>query len=130
MKRIRAKNTRPEVLLRSALHAKDLRYRVHFKDLPSTPDIVFTKARVAIFVNGCFWHQHQGCRDGRLPKSRLDYWGEKLRRNVLRDRNRVEQLLAMGWKVLIVWECEVHQQLDQVVATVVDVLQQHIRPGS
>jgi DNA mismatch endonuclease (patch repair protein) len=107
MRQIRSKNTKPEVLLRSLLHKAGYRFRLHRKDLPGKPDIVFPGRRKVIFVHGCFWHQHPGCREGRLPGTRPDYWRPKLERNVERDTAAIEQLRELGWKVLTVWECEI-----------------------
>lgn len=106
MRRIRSKNTKPEVLLRSLLHQAGYRFRIHRKDLPGKPDIVFPSRRKVIFVHGCFWHQHSGCREGRLPGTRQDYWQPKLERNVQRDADAIEKLRELGWQVLTVWECE------------------------
>jgi len=106
MRQIRSKNTKPEMLLRSLLHKAGYRFRLHRRDLPGKPDIVFPGRRKVIFVHGCFWHQHPGCREGRLPGTRQDYWRPKLERNVERDAATIEQLRALGWQVLTVWECE------------------------
>jgi DNA mismatch endonuclease, patch repair protein len=106
MRQIRSKNTNPEVLLRRLIHAQGYRFRLHRKDLPGKPDLVFSSRRKVIFVHGCFWHQHPGCREGRLPSSRLEYWGPKLQRNRQRDlANRLE-LKRKGWTCLTIWECE------------------------
>ena len=106
MARIKGRDTKPELLLRSALHRMGLRFRVCRKDLPGKPDVVFPRHRLAVQVRGCFWHQHQGCRAGRLPASNLDYWRPKLEGNVRRDAEKDEALKALGWRVLVVWECE------------------------
>ncbi len=106
MARIKGRDTKPELRLRSALHRMGLRFRVCRKDLPGKPDVVFPKHRLAVQVRGCFWHQHQGCRAGRLPASNLDYWRPKLAGNVRRDAEKDEALKALGWRVLVVWECE------------------------
>lgn len=106
MRRIRSKNTKPEVLLRSLLHRAGFRFRVHRKDLPGKPDIVFPSRRKAIFVHGCFWHQHPECREGRVPGTRRDYWKPKLERNVARDAVATKKLRDLGWDVLIIWECQ------------------------
>lgn len=105
MARIKGRDTQPELALRSALHRLGLRFRVCRRDLPGKPDIVLPRHRVAIQVRGCFWHQHE-CGGGRLPKSNLDYWKPKLARNVERDRANDLALAALGWRVRIVWECE------------------------
>lgn len=105
MSRIRSRDTKPEMAVRRALHAAGLRYRLHRKELPGRPDLVFPGRRIALFVHGCFWHQH-GCRLSHAPASRLEYWEPKLRRNKERDAGNVEALEAAGWTVMQVWECE------------------------
>lgn len=105
MSRIRSRDTKPEMAVRRALHAAGLRYQLHRKELPGRPDLVFPGRRIALFVHGCFWHQH-GCRLSHAPASRLEYWGPKLRRNQERDGKNVEALAATGWRVLQIWECE------------------------
>lgn len=106
MRLIRGRNTLPERRVRQLLHAMGYRFRLHRRDLPGSPDIVLPKHRIAIFVHGCFWHQHEGCRLARLPKSRHDYWLPKFERNARRDREAARQLRALGWRPLVVWECE------------------------
>ncbi len=96
---------KPEMAVRRMVHAMGYRYRLHRRDLPGKPDLVFGPRRAVIFVHGCFWHQHN-CRDGRQPKSNTGYWGEKLRRNVERDAQVRVALEADGWRVLVIWECE------------------------
>ncbi len=105
MSRIRSRDTKPEMTVRRALHAAGLRYQLHRKELPGRPDLVFPSRRVALFVHGCFWHQH-GCRLSHAPASRLEYWGPKLRRNKERDTDNAAALAAAGWTVVQVWECE------------------------
>lgn len=105
MARIRSKNTSPEMRVRRALHRLGGRFRLHRKDLPGTPDIVLSSRRIALFVHGCFWHAH-GCKIGQLPKSRLDYWLPKLKRNQNRHQLARERLLATGWRPEVIWECE------------------------
>ena len=109
---VKGRDTKPEMIVRRMLHAMGRRYRLHAKDLPGKPDIVFRSRRKAIFVHGCFWHRHPDptCKLARLPKSRLDYWEPKLEANASRDRLAIERLEAMGWKVLIVWECELRER--------------------
>jgi DNA mismatch endonuclease (patch repair protein) len=107
MGRIRSKNTLPEVRTRSAVHALGLRFRVHVADLPGKPDLANKTRRWAIFVHGCFWHSHAGCRLASSPKSNTDYWTEKLARNKRRDADKIATLRALGFRVLVVWECEV-----------------------
>lgn len=108
MGKVRSRDTKPELVVRRALHAMGYRYRLHAKELPGRPDIVFRRKRLAIFVQGCFWHRHTdpACRLARLPKSRLDFWLPKLEGNRTRDVANIERLQAMGWKVLLVWECQ------------------------
>ena len=105
MSMIKGKNTKPEMLVRSVCHEMGLRYRLHRKDLPGKPDLVFPKHRLCIFVHGCFWHRHPGCKYAYTPKSRLDFWLPKLARNVERDLAAQQALQALGWRVAIVWEC-------------------------
>lgn len=105
MSRIGGKNTKPEVLVRKALHAAGYRFRLHRKDLPGTPDIVLPGRKLAIFVNGCFWHGHQDCRLAKVPSTRTEFWAEKLRRNRERDLQAIDELRAQNWRVLVVWEC-------------------------
>lgn len=105
MQRVKTKNTAPEKTVRSLLHRLGYRFFLHRKELPGTPDIVFPRRRVVIFVHGCFWHGH-GCHLGRLPKSRLDYWGPKIAANRERDDRNVQLLRAQGWRVATVWQCE------------------------
>ncbi|MFC5865134.1 very short patch repair endonuclease [Acidicapsa dinghuensis] len=107
MSKIRSKNTAPEILLRSLLHRAGYRFRIHRKDLPGTPDIVFPNLRKVIFVHGCFWHQHPDCREGRVPGSRREYWQPKLARNQERDATAIKQLIQQGWNAMTVWECEI-----------------------
>ncbi len=106
MRRIRKSDTAPEMMVRRLAHGLGLRFRLHRRDLPGTPDIVFPRRRTVVLVHGCFWHQHEGCRLARQPKSRLDYWLPKLARNKARDRTAQEDLQALGWQVLVIWECE------------------------
>ena len=106
MGRIRGKNTAPEIVVRRAAHHLGLRFRVHRRDLPGTPDIVFRKYRLVIFVHGCFWHRHQGCRRCTTPKTRTEFWNEKFRKNVERDQRDADALRKRGWNVLTIWECQ------------------------
>ncbi|MCA0319957.1 MAG: DNA mismatch endonuclease Vsr [Proteobacteria bacterium] len=106
MSKIRSVNTRPELAVRRALHARGFRFRLHRKDLPGKPDIVLSRYRAAVFVHGCFWHQHPMCRLASWPKSRTEYWGPKLGRNVKRDALTAHQLQELGWRPIVVWECD------------------------
>lgn len=112
MSRIRAENTRPEVMVRSILHRMGYRFRLHVRSLPGKPDIVLPKFKTVLFVHGCFWHRHEGCKYAYNPKSRVDFWQTKFLQNVERDREVEKQLKELGWKVRVVWECEVARLLN------------------
>jgi len=111
MSKIRSKNTKPEIKLRKAFHAQGFRYRINYKKLPGSPDIVFPKYMTAIFVHGCFWHGHENCKLSHIPKSNVDFWQKKIQRNKLRDKNIKYLLITSGWKVIVVWECEIKTKL-------------------
>lgn len=106
MSKIKSKNTRPELLIRKTLFSLGYRYKIHKKQLSGSPDIVFSKYKLAIFVNGCFWHSHN-CKVGHLPKSNSHFWRAKLSKNLERDKNNYENLKKSGWHYLIIWECEI-----------------------
>lgn len=106
MATIRGKNTGPEIVVRRYLHAHGYRFRIHRKDLPGKPDIVMPKLHTCIFVHGCFWHRHPDCKYAYIPKSRLDFWLPKFAKNVERDLAAQSALRALGWNVVIIWECE------------------------
>jgi DNA mismatch endonuclease (patch repair protein) len=106
MSRIQGTNTKPELFVRRILYRSGYRYRLHVASLPGRPDVVFKSRRKVVFVHGCFWHQHSGCTDASLPKSRARFWRRKLRRNAQRDEEQRRALVASDWKVLVVWECE------------------------
>lgn len=106
MARVRSKDTAPELAVRRALHATGLRFRLHRADLPGRPDIVLPRRKTAVFVHGCFWHSHPGCKRACVPATRQEYWVPKLRRNVERDRTATDALRAVGWRVIVIWECE------------------------
>jgi DNA mismatch endonuclease (patch repair protein) len=120
MAAIKSAGMKPEMLVRSMVHRMGYRFRLHAKDLPGKPDLVFRPRKKAIFVHGCFWHQHQDakCPDGRAPKSNLGYWAPKLARNVTRDARNLEALKAMGWKTLVLWECEILRAPDRMAKKV------------
>lgn len=109
MSRVRSKNTAPELAVRRLLASLGYRFRLHRRDLPGTPDIVFSGRRKVVFVHGCFWHGHARCRYGRTPKTRPEFWGEKQRRNAARDRATRLALRHAGWAVVTVWECELRR---------------------
>ena len=109
MGRIRAKDTKPEMIVRRLVHRVGYRYRLHRRDLPGCPDLVFPRFRKALYVHGCFWHRHPdpACKLARLPKSRLDFWLPKLEGNRRRDEENQSALLSLGWSYMVVWECEI-----------------------
>lgn len=109
MGRVKGKDTKPEMVVRRLVHALGYRYRLHRRDLPGRPDLVFGPRHKVIFVHGCFWHRHD-CHLGRMPKSRVDFWQAKLEANRLRDMHNQTALAELGWQILVVWECELAQQ--------------------
>ena len=112
MSHIRGKNTKPELLIRSLLHRSGFRFRIHRRDLPGCPDIVLPKYKTIIFVHGCFWHQHPGCRKATIPETNKDFWTEKLTKNTTRDFLICNELKKQGWKTIIVWQCELKKILE------------------
>lgn len=106
MRSVRRKDTAPELKVRRVLHGLGLRFRIHRKDLPGSPDVVLPSRRIAIFVHGCFWHRHEECQRTTTPKSNRIFWLDKFRKNVARDRRNELALIELGWKVVVVWECE------------------------
>lgn len=106
MARVRSRDTAPELAVRRAAHARGLRFRLHRRDLPGTPDIVFPRARLAVFVHGCFWHRHEECRRASVPETRATFWQCKFDRNVERDSENASALERLGWRVETIWECE------------------------
>jgi DNA mismatch endonuclease (patch repair protein) len=116
MRSIRSKDTKPEMLVRRLLTEMGFRYRLHRKNLPGKPDIVFAGKKKIIFVHGCFWHRHSECREGRLPGSKLEYWLPKLQGNVERDARRRAQLSLLGWDVIVVWECQTEDRAALIVS--------------
>lgn len=125
MGKVRSRDTKPELLVRRRLHKAGFRYRLHVKELPGTPDIVFPSHRTVVFVQGCFWHGHH-CRRGRLPVSNSAFWREKIQTNRARDNRVMEAVESLGWKALVVWECD----LEAGVAAVLDILRasaSHVR---
>lgn len=118
MSRIRSKNTKPEIFLRKELYKQGFRYRIHKKELPGKPDIVFGKYRIAIFVHGCFWHYHKDCNEGRIPNTNSKFWKEKLTKTIERDKQHLRDLEKSGWKVLVFWECEIEKNIDSIIDTI------------
>lgn len=122
MRLIRSKDTKPELAVRRALFALGYRYRLHSATLPGKPDLAFPGRRKAIFIHGCFWHRHPGCKKTRMPKSRLDYWEPKFAANVARDARNQAELKAEGWRLMVVWECELHD-IDRLTRRIVRFLE-------
>lgn len=110
MSKIRSKNSVAEMRLRRLIHGMGFRYRLHVKTLPGTPDLTFPSRKAVIFMHGCFWHRHQDCQLARMPKSRVAFWWEKLEANKRRDEENVRQLNELGWRVLVVWECQMKEK--------------------
>ena len=106
MSAIKSKNTKPEIIVRKFLHSKGYRFRIHRRDLPGSPDIVLPKYKTAIFVHGCFWHRHQGCKYATNPKTRIKFWENKFNQNIKRDKENILSLRNLKWEVLVVWECQ------------------------
>lgn len=106
MSRVRSRDTKPEMVVRRYLHRNGFRYRLHEKNLPGKPDLVLPKYRSVVFVHGCFWHRHQGCPRATMPASRVRFWEEKFKKNLLRDRQNRAELASLKWKVWVIWECE------------------------
>jgi len=123
MSRIRYKDTKPEMTVRSALHKLGFRFRLHVKNLPGHPDIVLPKYRTAIFVHGCFWHGHANCKDFAPPKTRTEWWINKINGNVEKDKQSIERLNSLGWRTATIWECELEPtKKEQTIKTLMDEL--------
>ena len=118
MSKIRSENTKPEWILRCGLHRLGFRYRLRKSDLVGRPDLVFPKFRAAVFVHGCYWHRHPGCKDASMPKSNVDFWAKKFAENVERDRRTERQLVERGWRIMVVWECELNRNTLQTIQKV------------
>ena len=117
MSRIRSKNTKPELAVRSMLHRMGYRFRLHRRDLPGCPDIVLPKYKTVIFVHGCFWHQYPGCKYAYNPKSRKAFWQKKFKQNVERHKRVRKELTKLGWKVIVIWECQI-KNLNKVIRSI------------
>ena len=122
MSRIRGTNTSIEVAVRKYLFKKGFRYRKNVKDLPGKPDIVLPKYKTVIFVHGCFWHRHEGCKYATTPSSNSEYWQSKFLRNTENDKKHVQELTSLGWKVITIWECEIKKSFDETMNRVIDEL--------
>jgi DNA mismatch endonuclease, patch repair protein len=122
MSRIRGKNTSPEITVRKVAHRLGFRFRLHRKALPGCPDLVFPAKSKAIFVHGCFWHRHIGCKKTTHPKTRFDFWAAKFSANIARDAENMRSLQALGWQILVIWECETFN-LDRLAAKLISFLE-------
>ena len=122
MSRIRSKDTKPEKIVRSTLHRMGYRFRLHMKDLPGKPDIVLPKYKTVFFVHGCFWHRHKGCKYAYTPKSRVKFWNKKFIDNVERYKVVKRELKKIGWKVVVIWECEVKRDIDSLKSKITNTL--------
>jgi DNA mismatch endonuclease (patch repair protein) len=118
MSRITGRNTRPEVALRSLLHRAGFRFRLHDRKLPGKPDIVLKRHKAVVFVHGCFWHRHVGCKNATMPSTRFEFWSEKFRGTVERDERKARELLSLGWNVLTVWECDIARRPEAVLSDI------------
>ena len=107
MAHVKGENTKPEMKVRSLVHAMGFRYRLHRKDFPGKPDLVLLRHKKIIFVHGCFWHQHEGCSNAARPTSNIAYWNKKFDRTIERDKENIHSLVQAGWKILVIWECEI-----------------------
>jgi DNA mismatch endonuclease, patch repair protein len=127
MSKVSGKNTKPEIEIRSGLHRYGFRFRLNDKKLPGKPDIVLRKYSKIIFVHGCFWHHHESCSKSKMPQTRKEFWGNKIRNNVIRDQKNIEKLENMGWCVAIVWECATKTQKNLI--NTIDALNRWIKKG-
>lgn len=119
MSKIRTKGTAPELALRSTLHCNGFRFRLHRNDLPGSPDIVLPKYKCVIFVHGCFWHHHVGCRKSSFPKTNVEFWQNKISANIRRDKTNQNDLEKLGWQVVVAWECEIKKNVERVLDDII-----------
>ena len=124
MSKIKGKDTAIEVKVRKYLFAKGFRYRKNVKTLPGKPDIVLPKYRAVIFVHGCFWHRHEGCKDATTPKTRTDFWLEKFEKNVKNDQLHSKQLTEAEWRVFTIWECEINKKFEETMETLIEQIKE------
>lgn len=127
MSHIHGKDTKPEILVRRYLFAHGFRYRLHVKNLPGKPDIVLRKYHTTVFINGCFWHGHEGCRYFVIPKTRTEWWKEKIQKNKERDKRELDELKSLGWHTIVIWECQLKREakektLESLVFTLNEIL--------
>ncbi|AOE65285.1 very short patch repair endonuclease [Pseudomonas corrugata] len=129
MSGIQSKNTKPEILIRRALHSRGFRFRLHAKHLPGKPDLVLPKYKAIVFVHGCFWHGHT-CRYFKIPQTRPDFWLEKIGKNQMRDQAHEASLLALGWRVLVIWECAVRSMKREKSFLLIDLMAEWLINGN
>jgi DNA mismatch endonuclease (patch repair protein) len=130
MSKVRSSDTKPEWILRCALHRLGFRYKLKNKDLPGSPDLALPKYQTVIFVHGCFWHRHASCRDASMPKTNQSFWAKKFSENVERDAKNAEALSQQGWKVIIIWECELVNKTIETIEKVVHTIRSGLHPLS
>lgn len=125
MQAVRTRDTKPELAVRKRAHAAGLRFRLHRRDLPGTPDLVFPRRRIALFVHGCFWHGHPECQRSALPKTNVAFWSAKIEKNKARDRAAAEALQLLGWEVIVIWECETRstEKIDECLPPLIPKLE-------
>ena len=124
MSAIRSKDTEPEVYLRKLLFSEGLRYRKNVRNLPGCPDMYLARYNTAIFVHGCYWHRHEGCKYATTPSSNSEYWQTKFHRNTENDKKHVQELNTLGWKVITIWECEIKKSFDETMSRVIGDLRE------
>lgn len=129
MSRIRGRDTKPELALRSALHRLGYRFRLSDRSLPGRPDIVLPKYKTAVFVHGCFWHRHKGCKYAYNPKSKVEFWQHKFEENMARDERNISDILSNGWIPVVVWECQIKHDLDSCIQLLTEQLHSNTRCG-
>ena len=123
MSHIKSKNTKPEITVRKIIYSLGYRYRLHRKDLPGKPDLAFIKKKKVIFINGCFWHGHSGCKKSALPDTNYEFWNDKIKKNVNRDTLNYKRLKDMGWKYLVIWQCEIkNDKLENIKSKIIHFL--------
>jgi DNA mismatch endonuclease, patch repair protein len=115
MSRIRSTDTKPEIIVRSLLHHSGYRFSLKLKNLPGKPDIVMPKYKLVIFIHGCYWHRHKGCKNATTPHTRRNWWENKFQENIVRDKRTKKELIKKGWKVIVIWECQVYGQTEKVL---------------
>jgi len=125
MSRITGKNTKPELLFRSMLHKAGYRFRFHDKTIPGKPDVVLKKYKSVIFVHGCFWHRHEGCKNASMPQTRIEFWTDKFAKTVERDKRQQQELKDLSWNVIIVWECELKKDTESALKSVTNQLRKN-----